>query len=368
MFINFLIIFTRSDCMLQMIVLGTICGLLLGFVLQRGRFCIVGAYRDVILAKDGRMLLATFIVIAIQSIGVYALKDAGLIVLEAGPFPWLGTILGGFIFGVGMVFAGGCATGTWYRAGEGLIGSWIALFGYMLGAAITKFGFLKPVGDQLLSYKTSDTYIHETFHLSPWVLVVVLGVVIGAFVVRDLRKPKLKIASLKPKKSGVAHILFEKRWHPFVTASLVGIIAILAWPMSEATGRNAGLGITTPTAKILHYFVNGDTSIIDWGVFLVVGIFIGSFIAAKGSGEFRWRLPDKKTLMNNALGGLAMGFGASIAGGCTIGNGLVNSAIFAWQGWVAVVFFLLGSWTATYFIIIRKQKIAAAKVATEATA
>lgn len=54
--------------MLQMIVLGIICGLLLGFVLQRGRFCVVGAYRDLILAKDGRMFLATFVVIAIQSI------------------------------------------------------------------------------------------------------------------------------------------------------------------------------------------------------------------------------------------------------------------------------------------------------------
>jgi uncharacterized protein len=48
--------------MLQMIVFGIICGLLLGFVLQRGRFCVVGAYRDLILAKDGRMFLATFVV------------------------------------------------------------------------------------------------------------------------------------------------------------------------------------------------------------------------------------------------------------------------------------------------------------------
>lgn len=124
--------------MLQMIVLGIICGLLLGFVLQRGRFCVVGAYRDLILAKDGRMFLATFVVIAIQSIGVYALNDTGVIQFGNDGFPWLGTIVGGFIFGIGMVLAGGCATGTWYRAGEGMIGSWVALFGYMLGAAMTK--------------------------------------------------------------------------------------------------------------------------------------------------------------------------------------------------------------------------------------
>ncbi len=234
-----------------MIVTGIICGILLGFVLQRGRFCIVGAYRDLILARDGRMFLATFIVIAIQSIGVFILKDSGIIILEAGPFPWLATIIGGLIFGIGMVLAGGCATGTWYRAGEGLIGSWVALFGYMLGAAMTKFGVWKSTADQLTSYQSKETYMFDTFHVSPWVFVILLSVIIGGFTIRELRKPKLAIARLKPKKTGISHILFEKAWHPFVTASLVGLIAILAWPLSEATGRMHGLGITTPSAKIL---------------------------------------------------------------------------------------------------------------------
>lgn len=354
--------------MAQMIITGIICGVLLGFVLQRGRFCIVGAYRDLILVRDGRMFLATFIVIAIQSIGVFLLRDTGNIVIETGPFPWLGTIVGGLIFGMGMVLAGGCATGTWYRAGEGLIGSWIALFGYMLGAAITKFGVLLPVADELTSYKTRDAYIFETFGISPWVLVALLTGIIGALVYRELKKPKLFVARLKPKKTGLAHILFEKSWHPFATAALVGLIAILAWPLSEATGRNAGLGITTPSAKVLQYLVTGENALLDWGVFLVLGIFIGSFVAAKGSGEFRFRLPDKKTLSNNAIGGLTMGFGASIAGGCTIGNGLVNSALFAWQGWAATVCFLLGSWIAVYFTIIRKNKKSKAISTTNVTA
>ncbi|MGM9923912.1 MAG: YeeE/YedE thiosulfate transporter family protein [Bacillus sp. (in: firmicutes)] len=340
----------------QMIITGIICGILLGFVLQRGRFCIVGAYRDLFISRDSRMFLATFIIIAIQSVGVYLLLGNGNIVLETGPFPWLGTIVGGLIFGVGMVLAGGCATGTWYRAGEGLIGSWVALFGYMLGAAITKFGVLLPLADELTSYKARDAYIYETFHISPWVLVVLLIGIVGGLVIRELRKPKLAVFRLKPKKTGLAHILFEKAWHPFVTAALIGLIAILAWPLSEATGRNAGLGITTPSAKILQFLVTGENALLDWSVFLVLGIFIGSFIAAKGSGEFRFRLPDKKTLGNNAVGGLTMGFGASIAGGCTIGNGLVNSALFAWQGWVAMACFLLGTGIAVYFTIIRKSK------------
>ena len=339
-----------------MIFTGILCGLLLGFVLQRGRFCIVGAYRDLFINKSSKMFLATFIVIAIQSIGVFAMVGTGMFSLQAGAFPWLGTMIGGIIFGIGMVLAGGCATGTWYRAGEGLIGSWIALFGYMLGAAMTKYGVLEPVGTKMLSYRANDTYIHETFNVSPWILVVLLTGVVGYFTWRELRKPKLKIFRMKPKKTGLAHILFEKSWHPFVTAALVGLIAILAWPLSVATGRIHGLGITTPSANTLTFLVTGDGAMVDWGVMLVIGILIGSFIAAKGSGEFRFRLPDKKTLGNNAIGGLTMGFGASIAGGCTIGNGLVNSAIFTWQGWAAILFFLLGTYIAVYFTIIRPNK------------
>ncbi|NUV16422.1 hypothetical protein MS6207_00586 [Escherichia coli] len=64
------------------------------------------------------------------------------------------------------------------------------------------------------------------------------------------------------------------------------MIALLAWPLSEATGRMFGLGITSPTANILQFLVAGDVKYINWGVFLVLGIFVGSFIAAKASREF----------------------------------------------------------------------------------
>lgn len=100
--------------------------------MQRGRFCLTGGFRDMYLAKNNRMFYALLIAISVQSVGVFALIQAGLLTYEAGAFPWLGTVIGGYIFGLGIVLAGGCATGTWYRAGEGLIGSWIALFTYMV--------------------------------------------------------------------------------------------------------------------------------------------------------------------------------------------------------------------------------------------
>jgi len=340
----------------QMIVTGLLCGALLGFVMQRGRFCLTGGFRDMFLAKDYRMFYALLIAIVIQSIGVFALIQMGLIQFKAGAFPWLGTIIGSFVFGIGIVLAGGCATGTWYRAGEGLIGSWISLFAYMLMSAVMKSGVLVPLNDSFKAYTLPTNSIPATFGTSVWPFIAVVALITVYVVIKHMRKPKVAIPSLPAKRSGLAHLLFEKRWHPFATAILVGLIALLAWPLSEATGRMSGLGITTPSANILQYLVTGDSEkYINWGVFLVLGILIGSFFAAKGSREFRFRVPDAKVAVSSFSGGILMGFGASLAGGCSIGNGLVMTAMMTWQGWVSLLFIVLGTWTASYFVYVRPR-------------
>lgn len=331
---------------------GIIVGFLLGFVLQRGRFCVVGAYRDVFLSKKFTIFIALFIVVALQSIGVWTLHSLGYISIKSQEFYWLSTIIGGIMFGFGMVIAGGCATGTWYRAAEGLIGSIVALIFYAFSAAVVKYGVLSPTKAYLNGFKIKDGYIHQSLGISPWFLVIILSLVVGFFVIRELRKPRLKVVRLKPRKQGISHILFEKSWHPFVTAVLVGLIAILAWPLSSWSGRNHGLGITTPSANLVQYFSTGNVRFIDWGVFLVLGIALGAFLGAKLSREFRFRLPDKKTLAYASIGGILMGIGASLAGGCTIGNGLVETSLFSYKGWVATVFFLIGAYIATFYTII----------------
>ncbi|PTY80679.1 hypothetical protein B5V89_00940 [Heyndrickxia sporothermodurans] len=338
-----------------MIVTGLLCGALLGFVMQRGRFCLTGGFRDMYIAKDNRMFYALLIAIAIQSVGVFSLIQFGVIEFSAGSFPWLAVILGSFVFGIGIVLAGGCATGTWYRAGEGLLGSWIALFGYMFMSAVMKSGLLVPVNQSIQSVQLPSNSIAETTGLSVWIYILLFVAIVVGIVIKQQKKPKIAIPTMKPKRTGLAHLLFEKRWHPFFSAILVGLIAILAWPLSEATGRMSGLGITTPSANILQYLVTGDRLFVNWGIFLVLGIFLGSFIAAKGSNEFRFRMPDAKTGITSFIGGNLMGFGASLAGGCSIGNGLVMTAMMTWQGWVSLLFIILGTWTASYFIFVRPK-------------
>ncbi|TCJ98597.1 hypothetical protein EV694_1009 [Volucribacter psittacicida] len=339
-----------------MIFTGLICGLLLGFIMQRGRFCITGAFRDMYVTKNNKMFIALLIAISIQSIGLFIFHSLGWLSIPAEKLAFGAVILGAFIFGIGIILAGGCATGTWYRAGEGLIGSWVALFTYMLFSAMMRTGPLGGINHYLRNQTIEHTTIYETFGISPWLLVALLSAVTIWLVFNQLRKPKAKLAQLKAKKTGLAHILFEKRWDPFVTAILIGLVALLAWPLSIATGRQFGLGITGPSANLIQYFITADTAFINWGVFLVLGILLGSFIAAKGSNEFRFRVPDTTTMLRSAAGGVLMGIGASLAGGCSIGNGLVETAFFSWQGWIALPMMILGTWVAAYFTIIRPQR------------
>lgn len=325
-----------------MVYTGLLLGALFGFILQRGRFCVTGAFRDVWIAHRTRWFVAFLIAIAVQSVGIAALQQFGVVELSFSELPWLAVTLGSLVFGVAIVAAGGCATGTWYRAGEGLVGSWIALVGYAVTAAIMKFGALKGVNTAVRGVTVPVTTLQDALGISVWWLVALLVAVVGYLAWRELSRPAVAVATLPPERTGLAHVLFEKRWHPFITAILIGLVAIAAYPLSFASGREGGLGITTPSANLVSYLVTGNGQRVDWGVMLVLGILVGSFAAAWLSGEFKWRVPDVTTVLRSAGGGIGMGIGASWAGGCTIGNSLVETSQFTAQGWLALVFTLLG--------------------------
>lgn len=78
-----------------MLLTGLLCGILLGFVMQRGRFCITGAFRDLYVTKNNKMFIALLLAITVQSIGFFGLKEIGVLNVEpAENFAFLAVILG----------------------------------------------------------------------------------------------------------------------------------------------------------------------------------------------------------------------------------------------------------------------------------
>nr|WP_120491630.1 YeeE/YedE thiosulfate transporter family protein [Corynebacterium lactis] len=321
-----------------MLISGLALGAVLGYVMQRGRFCVTGFLRDIFTQRSWRGFVALLIVISVHAVGLAALTSGGIITPKYSELAPIAVIVGGLVFGIGIVLAGGCASGTWYRSGEGLIGSWIALVFYGLSAAAMKTGALTGVNEALKSQTVGLTSIHASLGISVWPLAIALTALTAFLAVRFLREEFSgpKPAKLAARKSGLAHILAEKPWHVYSTAVAVGVLGVIAWPLSAATGRNDGLGITTPSANLTNFVVTGNAAKLDWGVLLVLGILVGSFVAAKASGEFRLRVPDATQGARSVVGGIFMGVGAAWAGGCTVGNGMVQTSLFSYQGWLAL--------------------------------
>jgi uncharacterized membrane protein YedE/YeeE len=120
-------------------------GLAFGFVLQRSRFCFASAFRDLFLLGDARMMKGVLAGLAVATAGFTVLMARLLPEVGFGSLPpgatvlplGIHTLLGGVLFGIGMVLAGGCTSGSLYRAGEGYVGSMVALLGIILGLEIS---------------------------------------------------------------------------------------------------------------------------------------------------------------------------------------------------------------------------------------
>jgi hypothetical protein len=117
-------------------------GLAFGYILQRSRFCFTASMRDPYLTGGTSLTRAVLIAFAITTIGFTAIKygyfSKGL------PIPGMSyvvpisfaTVAGAFMFGIGMVIAGGCASGTLMRVGEGFSMQILSLTFFVIGSLI----------------------------------------------------------------------------------------------------------------------------------------------------------------------------------------------------------------------------------------
>ena len=116
-----------------------VTGLCFGFILQRSRFCFTSAFRDPILTKSTSLTRAVLIAFAVATVGFTAIKfgaTEGALDMVGVNALSLATAIGAFMFGIGMVIAGGCASGTLMRIGEGFTMQMIALVFFIIGSML----------------------------------------------------------------------------------------------------------------------------------------------------------------------------------------------------------------------------------------
>jgi hypothetical protein len=332
---------------MEAVMTGLFVGLLFGYVLQRGRFCMNSAFRDAILLKDNVLLKTVFVALLVEMVGFAIMDGAGAIAINPKPFWWGANLLGSFVFGIGMVLAGGCASGITYRFGEGMVGAMTAVVGLAAAGYFTAAGFLKDFKGNLQAATTisgSDgtaLTLHGLLGMDYTVLAIILVLValLVWFLIARANKTKFEA---------------DPGWGWVNTGILIGFVGILAFPLSASAGRNYPLGITAGWINIVQVIFTGAT--FNWLGLMIIGVVVGGLIAALISKEFKFRMPKPLVLLQTFAGGLLMGFGAVTSGGCNIGHLLSGIPQLSLGSILAGIAIFLGAWAASYVIFVLPQK------------
>jgi len=154
----------------------------------------------------------------------------------------------------------------------------------------------------------------------------------------------------------------KKYWSPYLAGALSGLVLILSvWISGKFYGTSTTFVKTTGMMEKMFnaervaqmdYFIK-EVPVIDWQWMFVIGIFIGSIIAAKISGTFAWQsVPTmwqkrfgsrvSKRAIVAFIGGVIGMFGARLADGCPSGHGLSGSVQLAVSGFIALICFFIG--------------------------
>lgn len=308
---------------LMVLLTGVLTGVIFGFTLQRSRYCMNAVFRDVILVKDLTWFRAWLLALLVAIIGANLIEDLGFVgdTLRRQAFAPVAAIIGGYLFGAGVVITGGCGSGILCRQGEGQFAGVVALLGFIVGIITTLHGLLKPVLTFLKSFKVS---IGEVSTPALWDLVgsegmkwVVIGVVAAVLIPVVLKG--------KPFEKG-----HKKGWSWSLGGFLVGLIIVWAWWASHYWGEQVrGLSFIGPTADLFMFVLTGNSNapfdpmfnilgigVATWSALYIIGVPIGSYISAKGLKECKLTAPrDPQELVRVFFGGLVMGVGGAVAGG-----------------------------------------------------
>ncbi|MBT3275936.1 MAG: YeeE/YedE family protein, partial [Spirochaetales bacterium] len=178
--------------MLFTVLSGIGIGTALGYTLQRGGFCMNTAFRSIVFEKDHSILRSWLLALSINLIAVNLLYEFRIINISIAPFFWPAAIIGGLVFGIGMVLAGGCTSGSCYRMGKGMLGSAGAFAGFAAGAMMTNNGIFEPI-KAALRRPQIDVYgnppdLVNIFPFDPlltrWVVISIIVIAVVLFLVK----------------------------------------------------------------------------------------------------------------------------------------------------------------------------------------
>lgn len=343
---------------------GLALGMLLGAAAQASRFCTMGGLSDWFAYRGTPRLMMWVLAVAVAASLSMGLVLGGVLdVSRSVPWGdrlfWLSYLVGGTIFGAGMVVASGCPQRNLVRLGSGSLKALVTLLVIAISAQMTLRGLfaegrtrfldsaaLQLAGPQDLGYLLS---VLGGLSAAQWRGVVLALVVVVAAVLLWRNRAQMDPGHWL---GGVAvGLLVPAAW---VLTGLVGYLPEHpdtlepAW-LGTATKRPEAMSFTAPVAHTLDLltFWSDRNTTASFGVLLALGVVLGSAVSAKLRGEFRVEgFKDTADLRGHLLGGVMMGFGGVTAMGCSIGQGISGLSLLSGGAVLAVAGIVLGVWGA----------------------
>jgi uncharacterized membrane protein YedE/YeeE len=332
-------------------ILGLGLGLILGFTVQRTNFCTMGALSDVVFMGDWNRMRSWLLAIAVAILGSQALQASGAVDLTEAIYlspnlGWAGAIIGGLIFGFGMTLCGGCGTKTLVRFGAGNLKSVVVALFLGIFAYMTLRGLLGLARVQLESLTMIDLEARGMATQAIPDALTALGLPAQAAL-------PLTIAVIA---GGMLWFCFKcpafrESRRDIAAGLIVGALIPAAWYVTGVIGYDdfdpvplASLTFVSPVGESLQYLMTFTGATINFGISVVGGVILGSFIAAMTVGEFRLEaFSDKDDMARHMVGGALMGTGGIMALGCTIGQGISGMSTLALGSLIALLSIIGGA-------------------------
>jgi len=239
----------------EILLYGFLLALVLGALVNKTNFCTMGAVSDWVNMGDTGRLRSWLFAIAIATGGVIIMESAGLMDLDAmeasnlrppyrmPAFDWLRFVLGGFMFGIGMTLASGCANKTLIRVGGGNLKSVVVLviasyFAYKM--AKTDFygdyfySWMNPLAIDLRTYGIGGQDIGRIIAgITGYEDAITIRAVIGGIFVLGILAFVFKSAD------------FRKNFDNILGGAVVGICVVVAWGITSGSKGQEWLEATT---------------------------------------------------------------------------------------------------------------------------
>lgn len=338
-----------------------VLSLLFGAIAQRTHFCTMGAVSDIVNMGDWTRMRQWAMALGVAMIGFAGLVATGWIdpakTLYASPrWIWLSALVGGAMFGFGMVLASGCGSKTLVRIGGGSLKSLIvfvvmgvAAFATLKGVtAVVRVATVDRIAVEFGTVASAPQLIASAWGISAGSAALVVALVIGgglllwALLGREFVRLDNLLAGL-----GIGAIVVGMWW---VSGGL-GYLAEHPDTLQEAflatnSGRMEAMSFVSPVAYTLDWlmFFSDKSKVLTLGIVSVFGVVAGSFLVALASRSFRWEsFGGTEDVANHLAGAVLMGVGGVTAMGCTIGQGLSGLSTLSLTSLVAVIAIILGA-------------------------